>query len=180
MRVNNENKDTVLLWTDVETTGLDPTVDGLLEVGLQATTTGLEPLADMVSVVVQPGELGRVHPKVQRMHTANGLLRESLKGLPVRAASRLLDSYLREWAGRRILLAGSSVGFDRRWFDVKMPGLLDGCHHRVFDVSALDEMMRAWKPGLWEARPKHETQHRVADCLTGSLTLARYYREALK
>ena len=63
---------------------------------------------------------------------------------------------------------------------MKMPGLLDGCHHRVFDVSALDEMMRAWKPGLWEARPAHETRHRVADCLAGSLALARYYRGALR
>lgn len=170
---------TLLLWADTETTGLDPDRGALLEVGLRYTDTDLNPLDDGFSTVV--GYHGDVDAFIGDMHGSNGLLAACAArnapslGVAARAARLYVESRLDE--GARVLLAGSSVAFDRRWLDRWMPGVLDGLHHRVFDVSAIDESYAAWRPDLHGRRPERTTNHRVDRCLDDSIRLARRYRD---
>jgi hypothetical protein len=110
----------VLVWTDVETTGLDPQEDVILEVGMIATdyeanAIGVEPL----HVVSRPTseQFGRMGGEALHMHMSNGLIDEC--GIPTLSLPAVASS-VRSWLGGlpvdgRIVLAGSSVHFDRRF-----------------------------------------------------------------
>lgn len=173
--------DTLLLWVDVETTGLDPSHGAILEIGMRWTDTRLDRLDDGFSTPVAYD--GPVDGFIERMHGPNGLLAAcSSPGAPApdeaaRRARAYVESRLSD--GARVLAAGASVRFDRDWLDMLMPGVLEGVHHRSLDVSALDEAARMWAPLTWAARPERTTDHRVDSCLDDELRLAAHYRDAL-
>lgn len=176
----------VLLWLDVETTGLDPMSGSLLEVGMIATDTNLHRLDDGYHAVVRFD--GPVDAFIARMHGANGLLDECRTGTPLGHVAVDAREYVTRYlpapgSKYRVLLAGSSVAFDRAWMNEKLPGVLDGVHHRLFDVSTIGEAMRAWNPMVaagaptWGKDPKRDD--RVLHCLAHSLALAAWWRDML-
>ena len=174
--------DTLLLWVDVETTGLDPSHGAILEIGMRWTDAGLDRLDDGFSTPVAYD--GPVDGFIARMHGPNGLLAAcSSPGAPApdeaaRRARAYVESRLSD--GARVLAAGASARFDRDWLDMLMPGVLSGVHHRSLDVSALDEAACMWAPLTWAARPVRTTDHRVDSCLDDELRLAAYYRDAFR
>lgn len=64
--------DTLLLWVDVETTGLDPSHGAILEIGMRWTDTRLDRLDGGFSTPV--AYAGPVDGFIERMHGPNGLL----------------------------------------------------------------------------------------------------------
>lgn len=171
---------TTLLWIDVETDGLDPERDHLLEVGLLATGSDLEPLDGGVFSPIRFD--GPVDAFIGRMHGPTACWRNAGRR---RRRTKEVAGWCRAYVARHLarsadmLVAGSSVSFDRRWLDRHMPGLLDGLGHRSLDVSAVDEASRLWAPDVRGARPDRTTDHRVRHCLADSIALARHYKEAL-
>lgn len=170
---------TTLLWIDVETDGLDPGSGHLLEVELLATNSDLEPLDEGFFSPIRFD--GSVDAFIGRMHGPNGLLAECRAAPPLDEVARWCRAYVARHlaATPDVLVAGSSVSFDRRWLDAYMPGLLDRLGHRSLDVSAVDEASRLWAPDVRAARPDRTTDHRVRHCLADSIALARHYKEAL-
>lgn len=63
--------DTLLLWVDVETTGLDPSHGAILEIGMRWTDTRLDRLDGGFSTPV--AYAGPVDGFIERMHGPNGL-----------------------------------------------------------------------------------------------------------
>ena len=63
-----------LLWLDLETTGLNPEKDLILEIGLVATE-GLDRILDSTSIVIDHGAV-HLTPTVLDMHLDNGLLKD--------------------------------------------------------------------------------------------------------
>lgn len=69
-----------LIWLDLETTGLDPKKERILEVGVRITNEQLNVLASFSEVLSCPREvLLDMDPFVWGMHTKNGLLPEVLQ-----------------------------------------------------------------------------------------------------
>lgn len=181
----------VLVWTDVETTGLDPELHSILELGMKATDWNLEPIAGVndLHVVARPDVMAmrRMEAIPLQMHTDNGLIDESNKSI-VRELD--LTTYIIEWTSwlntktdGRIILAGSSVHFDRRFIDnlphpYSRPALVE-VSHRQLDVSVLDMLAEHLYPDVYAHRPERTTNHRVMACLHDSMALYRYYRERL-
>ena len=66
----------MLVWMDLEMTGLDPTTDVIVEVATLVTDDDLEILAEGPDLVIhQPDEaLETMDPVVVEMHTNSGLL----------------------------------------------------------------------------------------------------------
>src|SRR5699024_5257954 len=86
----------VIAWIDVETTGLDPAREHLLEISLILTDTELNPVADPASVLIDPtvedvppdckagSDLARTASACTRdMHASIGLFAEQDAGLGV-------------------------------------------------------------------------------------------------
>lgn len=166
-----------LLWVDVETDGLRSD-SLLLELGLRWTTSRLEPLDGGIAMVIGHAAVDWSNPVTVRMHGCNGLLDQVLApgALSLDVASGLAAAYVERGVrdADSCLLAGASVGFDRRVLDHWMPGLLAGFSHRTFDVSVMLEALRLWRPDAYARRPERLSNHRVAACLSDELRLARF------
>ncbi|WP_240539292.1 exonuclease domain-containing protein [Bifidobacterium sp. SO1] len=174
---DKQNMETRFLWLDVETTGLDPDTDRILEIGMIATDRDLNPLdAGFHSVIAWDGEPDDF---IRRMHGANGLLAECAHPGAPNAFDVWLNAknYVDEHAGPdvRLIPAGSTIRFDRNMVDSWSRDILATCDHRSLDVSSLLEAFRAWSPHM-PPLPPRTTDHRSMRCLRDTLACARMIR----
>lgn len=178
----------MILFLDLETTGLDPKTNRILEVACVLTNDQLERLTRAELFVKFTGDLNTapVHPRVVEMHTVNGLWAECLSDAAL--TIDVVDARLAEWlrnnganptANAEIYLAGNSIHFDRAFMSEWLPKTLACLHYRQIDLSSVNEMAKRFWPYAYETRPKGKEGHRaMADCLE-SLELARHYAKAL-
>ncbi len=75
-------------------------------------------------------------------------------------------------------LAGSNVGFDRRFITEHMPDLGKCYHYRNCDVSTVTELARRWAPEVYKNRPKAEkgAAHRGLADVRESIESLKYFR----
>lgn len=189
-------EESLLVWLDFETLGLDPKTCAILEVGCVVTDGLLREIASPYFAVTDAARrvaIADVHPKVADMHLKSGLWVESLTNAPPlteAAALAGLADYIRALIPAGLAkskpggaqLAGSTISFDRGFLVERAPAVLDLVHYRNLDTSSLNEAARRFWPQVWRGRPhadEHKVAHRsVADC-RAAIEVARYYREAL-
>lgn len=130
-----------LLWLDLETTGLDPETDAVLEVALMEADH-LDPFnaVPVYTAVLALDPTRELTPFIRDMHTRNGLLPECYTSSVARfdAEDAMLHYVAQE--ERRAdypVLAGSSVHFDHDFLKVHMPRLARRLSHRHYDVSSI-------------------------------------------
>ena len=159
-----------LYWLDLETTGLDPNADNILEIAV-AVSVLERPFeaTDAMSVVLRyPSANGSkgvpsLHPVVEEMHTKNGLLAECRRSLlGIADVEESLLSIVPETTDREDMptLAGSSVHFDHAFLRAKMPRLAARFSHRHYDVSAVKLFCQSLGMGKL---PKAEAHRAAAD-----------------
>lgn len=172
------------LWLDLETTGLDPDREIILEWAVLIADDGkdgtFEVEQEFSSVVMPYAFAGRdclaeMDPYVRRMHEKNGLLADIAagKGAPLAEA----DAFLAELAGdTKPSIAGNSVGsFDLQFIRRHMPLFAAKLSHRVYDVSTLIRAERTYgdAAGLIEVKAD---AHRAAADARASLATAKSFR----
>jgi oligoribonuclease len=172
----------VLVWMDLEMTGLDHTRDVIVEIATIVTDDGLEIVAEGPDVVVhQPDDvLATMDPFVVEMHTRSGLLeaiKSSTTTLEEAGAQTLafIRQHVRE--PRTVPLCGNSIGTDRRFLAAYLPEIEDYLHYRSIDVSSVKELVRRWYPKIRQARPQKLGAHRAPDDIRDSIEELRYYRQ---
>ncbi|KFI57911.1 oligoribonuclease [Bifidobacterium cuniculi] len=172
-----------LIWIDCEMTGLDIDHDELCEVSVVPTDFDLNVLDEGVDFVVRPSDAAVDHMNdfVRTMHTRSGLIHEWEDGLDVEEAQQAVVEYVKRFTpdGVRPLLAGNSVGSDKKFLDKYMPRLMEMLHYRVVDVSTVKELVRRWYPDVYEHRPAKNGGHRALADIIESLDELRYYRQAI-
>lgn len=169
------------LWLDVETTGLSPWYDLLLEVAWLPSRSA-DPLdldfTELRSVVVHhPGQVmgQRLSAFTWRMHGKSDLLADVAES-KVRLADvapMILQSM--EALGppdAAWYLAGNSVHFDRAFLDRHAPEISPHLSHRILDVTSLLLAARSSDRVI----PKLEPAHRAGPDVLQSVEL---YRAAL-
>lgn len=130
------------LWIDLETTGLDPDNDRIIEVGWMLTDSH-EIVEPVQSVIITPDkvawELMQQDLFVQTMHTENDLLKdmEAFGTIMAEDAEDQILELLDKHDLGKPILAGASVHFDRGFIRNWMPRLDRRLSHRHFDVSTL-------------------------------------------
>jgi oligoribonuclease len=174
----------VLVWMDLEMTGLDPTRNVIVEIATLVTDDRLEIIAEGPDLVVhQPPEaLAAMEDVVREMHTRSGLLPaiEASTTSLADAGAATLD-FIRQHVPtpRSVPLCGNSIGTDRRFLATYLPEVEDFLHYRSVDVSTLKELALRWAPEVVESAPKKETTHRALDDIRESVNELRWYREHL-
>lgn len=176
-----------LLWIDVETTGLHPGYDELLEVyihptRLDATLTDVwEPFHMVLKIPSVP--LSIVTDYVLHMHAANGLWAECRhSGNEVGNLRLELSSWAAGWRGyagdEPTFAAGRSVNFDLRWLEHRLGEVYKelGLSHRVFDLSSIK--MFTSLAGIESGGTKSDA-HRAKDDVLADISLARTLIEAV-
>lgn len=146
------------LWLDLETTGLDPHNDQILEWAIVLADDGaagdLSPVHQFSGVVdpwndadAMRDAIEGMHSIVQNMHARNGLFEAvAREGTPLAEAEDFLLSVCVELGAkpRQVVLAGSTVAFDLGFVRVHMPRFAEYLSHRTFDVSTLKQADVAW------------------------------------
>lgn len=178
----------MILWIDTETTGLSPTMDDMLELGMIITRDDLT-FVEGKSMLIQPGNFSfsKMNPLVRDMHIKSGLIADLTPGSTkkVYPLDRVERSFI-AWLEANMMLgrpmAGSSVQFDRQMLERHMPHLASKFHYRNMDVSSLREFSRAWweNHDFWQEKLLGaENTHRVIPDLHDTIELARFYKDGL-
>ena len=168
---------------DLEMTGLDPTVDVIVEIASLITDDDLNVVAEGPDLVIhQPDDvLARMEPVVVKMHTDSGLLtaiRESRTTLAEAGSVTLefIKKYVPE--PRSVPLCGNSIGTDRRFLAAYLPDIEHHLHYRSVDVSSVKELARRWYPEASISRPPKAGAHRALNDIRESVKELAYYRQS--
>ncbi len=171
----------MLVWMDLEMTGLDHTSDVIVEIATLVTDDDLNIVAEGPDLVVhQPDDvLAKMDPFVVGMHTSSGLL-DKIKSstITLDEAGAATLAFIREHApvARTVPLCGNSIGTDRRFLAAYLPEIEEHLHYRSVDVSSLKELVRRWHPDVLTQRGWKQGAHRALDDIRESVSELQLYR----
>jgi oligoribonuclease len=174
----------MLVWIDLEMTGLDPAHDVIVEIATLVTDDDLAILAEGPDLVVhQSAEaLARMGDHVRHMHTESGLLALiETSNVDLRAAGAQTLTFIKEHVPQphSVPLAGNTIGTDRRFLAAWLPEIEDHLHYRSVDVSTIKELGRRWYPEALAAAPAKAGNHRALDDIRESVAELRHYRATM-
>ena len=171
----------VLVWLDMEMTGLDCERERIIEIATILTDGQLTEIAVGPELVIhQPDEiLAAMDDWNTKHHGASGLI-ERVRQSQVSDADAeaqtiaFIDAHVP--ARERPVLAGNSIHQDRRFIRHYMPGLEKRLHYRMVDVSTIKELARRWYPQIIAKQPAKRDTHRALDDIRESIQELRFYR----
>lgn len=176
--------DPMLVWMDLEMTGLDHTTDVIVEIATLITDDDLQIVAEGPDLVVHATDeqLAAMDPFVVDMHTRSGLL-DQIKASTVtleEAGAATLE-FIKQHVPEpmTVPLCGNSIGTDRRFLDAYLPDIERYLHYRSIDVSSVKELVKRWYPDIDVKRPRNVGSHRALDDIRESVRELVYYRETV-
>ena len=178
----------VMVWLDLEMTGLDHRRHRIVEIATVITDDTLDVVATGPSMVIgaSQADLDAMEPEVHTMHASTGLLDEiGASQITVAQAQQRTLAFVTEHVPepRTAPLCGNSIGTDRRFLDQYMPALEEHLHYRVVDVSSVKELAKRWRPDVaaaWSDLSRSRagtTKHRALDDVLESIDELRFYRD---
>lgn len=176
------NLEGVLVWMDLEMTGLDPAKNVIVEIATLVTDDELNIVAEGPDLVVHQPEdaLAIMEPVVVEMHTKSGLLDQIRRStITLEDAGTQTLEFIKQWAPqpRSVPLCGNSIGMDRRFLDAYLPEIEQYLHYRSVDVSSVKELVRRWYPSVLNQLRSKQGTHRALDDIRESVVELRHYRE---
>ena len=179
----NASENDRLVWIDCEMTGLDLSVDELVEVAVVVTDFELRPLDPGFQVVIRASDaaLTGMSAFVTTMHETSGLIEQIPSGVSLEEAEAQVLDYIRRFVlvERKAPLAGNTIGTDRMFLAKYMPQVDQWLHYRNVDVSSIKELSRRWYPRVFFHAPAKDGGHRALADILESIRELRYYREAV-
>ena len=172
--------ESLLVWVDMEMTGLRPDHDRIIEVALVITDESLTVRAQSESFAIRQTDevLGGMDQWNQSTHKRSGLIdRVRVSPWSEASAEQALLDFLAPWvpAGKSPM-CGNSICQDRRFMARYMPRLELFFHYRNLDVSTLKELCRRWRPEVARKFGKRGAHTALADIFE-SIDELRFYRE---
>jgi oligoribonuclease len=164
-------------------TGLDLSIDELVEIAVVITDFELQPVDPGFQIVIRPSaaSLENMNDFVTKMHEKSGLIEEIPLGVTLEEAEAQTLAYIRRFVPveRKAPLAGNTIGTDRMFLAKYMPTIDQWLHYRNVDVSSIKELSRRWYPRVFFQAPSKDGGHRALADILESIRELRYYREAV-
>jgi|TARA_R100001015_G_scaffold19137_1_gene15093 oligoribonuclease len=174
----------LLVWIDLEMTGLEPDKERIIEVATLITDAQLNIVAEgPVIAVKQPDSLlAGMDDWNQKTHGESGLVaRVKASTIETQEAERQTLDFLRQYvvAGSSPM-CGNSIHQDRRFLEREMPDLWAFFHYRNLDVSTVKELAKRWNPGALVGFKKQNAHLAMDDIKESIAELAHYRRTFLR
>jgi oligoribonuclease len=172
----------VLVWMDLEMTGLDASRHVIVEIATLVTDDDLTIIADGPDLVIHQDEdaLSQMDEVVIEMHTRSGLL-DAIRAstITLEDAGKQTLEFIQQHVTepRRVPLCGNSIGMDRRFLAAYLPEIEEYLHYRSVDVSTVKELVKRWYPSLNSSRPRKAGSHRALDDIRESIAEMSFYRQ---
>ncbi|MDQ1598116.1 MAG: oligoribonuclease [Microbacteriaceae bacterium] len=172
-----------LVWIDCEMTGLDVTIDELVEVAVVITDFELNLLDPGFNIVIRPDQsaLDNMSDFVRAMHTSSGLIEAIPDGVSLADAEYAVLEYILKFVPNEASapLAGNTIGTDRTFLARYMPRVDGHLHYRSVDVSSIKELTHHWFPRIYFNAPAKNGGHRALADILESIRELDYYRKAV-
>lgn len=173
----------LLVWIDCEMTGLDISIDELVEVAVVVTDYDLAAVDAGFSIVIKPDQpaFDNMGEFVTTMHRTSGLLDEIPHGVSLADAEYAVNEYILRFVPtpQSAPLAGNTIGTDRTFLAKYMPRVDSHLHYRSIDVSSIKELSRRWFPRVYFNAPVKDGGHRALADIRESIRELEYYRRAV-
>ncbi|KAG9094939.1 hypothetical protein FS749_011489 [Ceratobasidium sp. UAMH 11750] len=201
-RVNPlQYEDGPLVWIDLETTGLDPTRNRIIEVAVLITDGNLDLVDEegcRFAVKSNKNIIDEMNDWCKMQHKISGLLTEVNEA--THTAPEVADAvleYIKRWVPleRAAHLAGSSVHFDAMFLRAIGPdvaehggqliwnGVVDHLHYRIVDVSSVKASPVVLFASVWDNKIFTHAgtlqTHRAMDDIRQSIAELKFYRETI-
>jgi len=173
-------KQTRLIWIDLEMTGLDTMNDTILEIATIVTDGELNILANgpVCAVRHDNAVLMAMDNWNRQHHTDSGLWQRVVFGrYSMAAAEAETISFLNEWVEKGASpMCGNSICQDRRFLHRLMPELENWFHYRNLDVSTIKILANEWLPAELREFDK-ENRHEALSDIRESIEELKYFRQ---
>lgn len=168
-----------ILMLDIETTGLNPNSDLILEIAaipVQINAKKIEVGEAYEAVIHHPTRefASKMNNKVFKMHSESGLTKDVIASTKsLQEVDTELSALIKENFGvatKQVRLGGSSVFFDKSFIDVQMPKLTRLLHYRCLDISPFYELK-----SLFQSKRFSIPAHRAMSDIKFSLELLKEF-----
>lgn len=172
-------KDDLLVWADLEMTGLDARKDQITEIATVITDSDLNIVAEGPEIVIhvpnfddltKGEEFFEDYPLAKEIKDSTTTLEE---------AEKETLSFIEEFVvSQSSPLCGNSIYADRIFLKFYMPTLNNYLHYRNLDVSTVKELARRWSPKLVDqVELMKKGNHRAKDDILESIEELKLYRD---
>lgn len=174
------NKQTNLIWIDLEMTGLIPETDVIIEIATVVTDANLNIIDEGPSLAISQNSelLDGMDEWNTNQHNRSGLVKRVKESTisVVDAENQTLD-FVSKYVDPGVSpMCGNSICQDRRFLYNYMPNLEKFFHYRHIDVSTLKELAVRWRPEIVSSSFK-ESRHLALSDIYDSIDELKYYRE---
>jgi oligoribonuclease len=176
-----QKKSELMVWMDLEMTGLDPLTDKIIEIATLITDKELNIVAQGPELIINQPEtiLQAMDSWNKEHHGASGLIEKVQKStISIGMAEKETLNFIKKYVDERTApLCGNSIWQDRRFISGQMPGLDTWLHYRNIDVSTIKELARRWYPDLLSF--KKQKQHTALADIKESIAELKYYKKKI-
>jgi oligoribonuclease len=172
----------LLVWLDMEMTGLDAERERIIEIATILTDGQLNEIAVGPELVIHQDDpiLDAMDEWNRTHHGGSGLTaRVKASTTTEQDAEAQTIAFINGHvaAKDRPVLAGNSIHQDRRFIRRYMPALEKRLHYRMVDVSTIKELARRWFPQTLTKQPQKKETHRALDDIRESIDELRFYKQ---
>lgn len=192
LNMNNiELRTDLLVWLDLETTGVDRANQmrgvhehKILEIGIHITDSNFNIIDKGFEIVIHHRKQTLeecMNDFVTKMHTDSGLLDKVINSnYNMKTAEQMMVDYIKSFGIKpgATPLCGNNVSFDKNFLDAQMPEFANLFHYRKIDVSSLKEIAVRLYPEIAEKVIK-PYKHRGLDDIKESIKEFKLYQELM-
>lgn len=168
-----------LLWIDIETDGLKPNKNNILQIACILTDFKLEieHILPEYTIYYKENELN-LDEWCKEQHTKSGLLQNVYSSKwSLYEVEKIIINFLNAHVGIKdtIHIAGNSVYFDKSFIDVHMPLLSSRLNRRVIDISTLSILSKNLSNSIYKNKPIKMCLHTALFDIQESINELKYY-----
>ncbi|UNE35894.1 oligoribonuclease [Vermiphilus pyriformis] len=170
----------MLVWIDLEMTGLNSALDTILEIATIITDNQLNVVATGPHLIIghTQEQLDNMDPWCINTHGKSGLSALALQSkITVHEAERQTLEFIKMYCPlHKAYLAGNTVWQDRIFLHKYMPSIVHYLHYRLVDVTTVKNMVNMWYASWPEREFKKTDGHRALSDIRQSIAELEHYR----